>query len=95
MERYGIIKIPTDHNISRFIELPGKDGKHYIMFLEDVILQHIDAIFPGYIVKNWYSLKLTRDADMDYDEYEGDDLIDAIDRIRSDSLSGKTQPLSV
>jgi polyphosphate kinase len=82
-ERYGIVKIPTDHNISRFLELPGQEDKHYIMFLEDVIMRHINAIFPGYRVLNWYSLKLTRDADMEYDDYEGDDLIDAIDRIRS------------
>ena len=82
-ERYGMVKIPTDHNISRFLELPENDGKHYIMFLEDVIMQHIDSIFPGYKVKNSYSLKLTRDADMEYDDYEGEDLIDAIDRIRS------------
>ena len=64
-ERYGMVKIPTDHNISRFLELPENDGKHYIMFLEDVIMQHIDSIFPGYKVKNSYSLKLTRDADME------------------------------
>ena len=88
-ERYSIIKIPTDHNISRFIELPGKNDKHYIMFLEDVIMHHIDAIFPGYKVLNRYSLKLTRDADMDYDDFEGDDLIDAIDRIRSFRSVGK------
>jgi len=89
LERYGIVKIPTDHNISRFVELPKKDGKHYIMFVEDVIMQHIDAIFPGYKVKNNYSLKLTRDADMEYDDYEGEDLIDAIDRIRSHRSVGK------
>ena len=88
-ERYGMVKIPTDHNISRFLELPENDGKHYIMFLEDVIMQHIDAIFPGYNVKNSYSLKLTRDADMEYDDYEGEDLIDAIDRIRSVRSVGK------
>jgi polyphosphate kinase len=89
VERYGMVKIPTDHNISRFLELPEKDGKFYIMFLEDVIMQHIDAIFPGYKVKNSYSLKLTRDADMEYDDYEGEDLIDAIDRIRSVRSVGK------
>ena len=88
-ERYGIVKIPTDHNISRFLELPGSEGKHYIMFLEDVIMRHIDAIFPGYRVLNWYSLKLTRDADLEYDDYEGDDLIDTIDRIRSIRSVGK------
>jgi len=89
VERYGIIKIPTDHNISRFVELPEAKGKHYIMFLEDVIMKHIDAIFPGYKVKSSYSLKLTRDADMEYDDYEGDDLIDAIDKIRSKRSVGK------
>jgi len=89
VERYGIIKIPTDHNISRFVELPEAKGKHYIMFLEDVIMKHIDAIFPGYKVKSSYSLKLTRDADMEYDDYEGDDLIDAIDKIRSMRSVGK------
>ncbi len=88
-DRYGIIKIPTDHNISRFLELPQEDEKHYIMFLEDMIMRHIDAIFPGYRVKNWYSLKLTRDADMEYDDFEGEDLIDAIDRIRSARSVGK------
>jgi len=89
LERYGMIKIPTDHNISRFLELPVKDGNYYIMFLEDVIMRHIDAIFPGYNVKNSYSVKLTRDADLEYDDYEGDDLIDAIDRIRSIRSVGK------
>jgi polyphosphate kinase len=88
-ERYSIVKIPTDHNFPRFLELPGKDGKHYIMFLEDVIIRHIDAILPGYKILNYYSLKLTRDADMDYDDFEGEDLIDAIDRIKSVRSVGK------
>ncbi|MFH0757929.1 MAG: polyphosphate kinase 1, partial [Bacteroidota bacterium] len=88
-ERYAIVKIPTDHNFNRFIELPGKNGEHYIMFLEDVIMRHIDSIFPGYEVVNWYSIKLTRDGDMEYDEYEGDDLIEAIDRIKSVRSVGK------
>ncbi len=82
-KRYAIVKIPTDNNISRFLELPNEGDTHYIMFIEDVIMRHIDAIFPGYRVKNWYSLKLTRDGDMEYDDYEGEELIDAIDRIRS------------
>jgi polyphosphate kinase len=87
--RYGIVKIPTDHNFSRFLELPRNGNEHYIMFLEDVIMRNIDAIFPGYRVLNWYSFKMTRDADMEYDDYEGDDLIDAIDRIRSMRSVGK------
>ncbi len=87
--RYGLIKLPTDHNISRFVELSPLNGNNYIMFLEDVIMKHANKIFPGYTVKEWYSIKLTRDADLEYDEYEEDDLIDAIERISSSRNLGK------
>ncbi|MFZ5941554.1 MAG: polyphosphate kinase 1 [Bacteroidota bacterium] len=88
-ERYALVKIPTDHGISRFIELPEDNGRYYIMFLEDVVMRHVDAIFPGYTVKDWYSIKLTRDADLEYDDYEGEDLIDAIEQLRSQRSLGK------
>lgn len=78
---YGLIKLPTDHNITRFIELTPRENKHYVMFLEDVIMRHINKIFPGYEAQNWYAIKLTRDADLDYDEYEGDELIDLIAKL--------------
>ncbi len=87
--RYGLIKVPTDHNISRFIELTPVNGNHYIMFLEDVIMKHPNKIFPGYTVNEWYTIKLTRDADLEYDEYEEEDLIDAIERISSSRTLGK------
>jgi polyphosphate kinase len=86
--KYGIIKLPTDHNISRFIELPEKNGQYNIMFLEDVIMRFAHKIFPGYIVKDWHSIKLTRDADMDYDDYEGEELIRAISKIKSSRSLG-------
>ncbi len=75
-DQYSLIKVPLDRNLPRFIQLPSDDGKHYIMFLEDVIMRHADAIFPGYLVNNYYSIKLTRDADLEYDDYEGEELID-------------------
>jgi polyphosphate kinase len=86
--KYALIKLPTDHNISRFIELPEKKGQYPIMFLEDVIMYFAHKIFPGYIVKDWYSIKLTRDADMDYDDYEGEELIRAISKIKSSRTLG-------
>lgn len=88
-KRYGLIKLPTDHNISRFVELNASDGKFYIMFLEDLIMKHANKIFPGYTVKKWHTIKLTRDADLDYDEYEEDDLIEAIGKISKSRTLGK------
>jgi polyphosphate kinase len=86
--KYGIIKLPTDHNISRFIEFPEKNGQYHIMFLEDVIMHFVDKIFPGYLIKDWHSIKLSRDADMDYDDYEGEELIRAITKIKSSRSLG-------
>jgi len=86
--KYGIIKLPTDHNIPRFIELPVVDGKYPIIFLDDMIMHFIHKIFPGYLVRSWHSIKLTRDADLDYDEFEGDNLIKAITGIRASRSLG-------
>ncbi len=88
-EQYGIIKVPLDRNLPRFIELPPHDGHYKIMFLEDLIMRHVEAIFPGYIVNNFYSIKLTRDADLEYDDYEGEDLIDVIEDLRKHRSLGK------
>jgi polyphosphate kinase len=87
--RYGLIKIPTDHNIPRFIELESRNGNNYVMFIEDVIMRHSNKIFTGYSVKKWYTIKLTRDADLDFDEYDEEELIDAISKISSSRTLGE------
>lgn len=88
-EQYGIIKVPLDRNLPRFIELPNEGDKHKIIFLEDLIMRHVEAIFPGYIVNNFYSIKLTRDADLEYDDYEGEELIEVIEDLRKHRSLGK------
>ncbi len=88
-EQYGIIKVPLDRNLPRFIELPRDDDKHKIIFLEDLIMRHVDAIFPGYIIKKYFSIKLTRDADLEYDDYEEEDLIEVIEDLRKHRSLGK------
>lgn len=70
--RYAIIKVPS-HRFARFIELPEKNGKHYIMFLDDIIKKRMKVLFPGYKIDSSYSFKLSRDADLLIeDEYSGD-----------------------
>jgi polyphosphate kinase len=88
-EQYGLIKLPVDRNIPRFVQLPSENGEHYVMFLEDVIMHEIEAIFPGYIVKDFYSIKLTRDADLEYDDYEGEHLLDVIEDLKKTRSLGK------
>nr|MCQ5196074.1 hypothetical protein [Parabacteroides merdae] len=60
---YALMKIPYA-KVPRFIELPTHEGKHYIMFIDDIIRANLSSIFPGYVVESCYSIKISRDADI-------------------------------
>ena len=49
------------------------------MLLEDLIAHHLDALFPGMHVRDAYLFRVTRDADLDLQEDEADDLLRAIE----------------
>ncbi|HWR33897.1 MAG TPA: polyphosphate kinase 1 [Chitinophagaceae bacterium] len=69
---YALLNIPST-NLPRFLELTDIGEDHYILFLDDVIRENLQEIFPGYIIHGAYSVKLTRDAEMNLeDEFAGD-----------------------
>jgi len=69
---YASLEIPTDH-LSRWVTLPALDGRHYVMFLDDVIRFNMKKLFPGYEILESRAIKLTRDADIPIeDEFSGD-----------------------
>lgn len=71
-ERYAIVNIPSAY-LPRFTQLPNIGEVHYLLFLDDVVRQNLPTIFPGFQVNGCYSIKLTRDAEMNLeDEYSGD-----------------------
>ncbi|MDN3677567.1 polyphosphate kinase 1 [Flavobacterium paronense] len=65
--RYAIIEIPK--NINRVQELPVKDGKQYLMLLDDIIRYNINSIFNifDYESISAHMIKITRDAQLDID----------------------------
>ena len=40
--------LPIPAQIDRFIALPAGDGGHRFILLEELLLMHIDSLFPGY-----------------------------------------------
>ncbi|HAD01872.1 MAG TPA: RNA degradosome polyphosphate kinase, partial [Porphyromonadaceae bacterium] len=58
---YALMKIPYA-KVPRFIELPEHEGKHYVMFIDDIIRANLQSVFPGYIIDSCYSIKISRDA---------------------------------
>lgn len=68
----GLLNIPSS-NLSRFFELPMLGDDNYIIFLDDVIRENLAEVFAGFTIHGAWTVKLTRDAEMNIeDEFIGD-----------------------
>ncbi len=65
---YGLVEIPSD-DLGRFVVLPGRGDRHYIMLLEDVIRYNLDEIFNLFEYEDIeaHIIKISRDAQFDED----------------------------
>jgi polyphosphate kinase len=64
--------VPIPQQISRFVVLPGK-GYRYLP-LEELILMHLEQLFPGYALKGHCSFSVLRDSDLEVED-EAEDLV--------------------
>ncbi len=70
--QYALLNIPSA-GLPRFLELPLVNDDNYILFIDDVIRENLAVVFPGSAIHGVYSVKLTRDAEMNLDdEFIGD-----------------------
>lgn len=77
---YGLLNIPSS-NLPRFTELPKLGDDHYLLFMDDVIKENLQEVFPGFTIHGAWSVKLTRDAEMNIeDEFTGD-IADKIEKL--------------
>ena len=71
--RFARVKVPPV--LPRFIALP--DGERFVL-LEQVIALHLPALFPGMEIVSHHYFRVTRDADLDLDDDEAEDLMAAV-----------------
>ncbi|MGQ7867883.1 polyphosphate kinase 1 [Sunxiuqinia sp. sy24] len=66
---YALIRVPNI-SLSRFLVLPEKDGRKYVIMLDDVIRFSLPDIFPLFNYDHFeaYTIKVTRDAELDLDD---------------------------
>ncbi len=95
------IKIPTK-NIGRFVYIPNEiietnDEKEYFLItVEDLIGNNINALFNGMECLNYSFFRVTRDADLELKELEADDLLLAIEQsLQKRRLGGDVVRLEV
>ena len=72
------VKVPP--SLPRFVPVESAPhGQHWFVMLEDIIAHNLEALFPGLRVNASYVFRVTRDADLDLQEDEADDLLRAIE----------------
>ena len=74
---FARVKVPS--SLSRLVPVGAPEGRKHFVALEDVIAHNLDALFPGMDVRASYCFRVTRDADLDLQEDEADDLLRAIE----------------
>ncbi len=68
----ALLPIPTQ--IDRFVRLPAPEGAARFLPLEELLLLHIGALFPGYKLTGSCSFRVLRDSDLEVEE-EAEDLV--------------------
>ncbi len=71
--RFARIKVPP--SLPRFLALPD----NRFVAVEQVIVAHLDQMFPGMQVVGGWPFRVTRNADLALDDEDADDLLEAVE----------------
>lgn len=84
----GIVQVPSV--LSRLLEVPGEEKRSFV-FLEDVINEHCSDLYSGCKILDVVPFRITRDADLEFDEDDIDNLLKEVEK----SLRKRTRGASV
>jgi polyphosphate kinase len=66
--------LPIPQQIARFVPLPAKEGEHRFLPLEELLLLHLNMLFPGYTDRGHCAFRVLRDSDLEVED-EAEDLV--------------------
>jgi polyphosphate kinase len=73
---FAVVQVPT--TTPRLVELRKQPGQRAFALLEDVVARHVSELFPGLRIASVASFRVTRNWDLEFDEEEAEDLLEAI-----------------
>ena len=76
-EFFARVKVPEI--LPRFIAT-AKTGSTRFLPLEDLIAIHLQELFPGMVIEDHYTFRITRNQDIDLDEEESEDILTSIEQ---------------
>lgn len=74
-EKISVLQVPN--NFPRFHQI-NKDSEYNFILLEDIIKANAFKLFPGMKILESYAFRITRNADLELEEEEADDLLTLI-----------------
>lgn len=74
---FARVKVPS--NLPRFVET-GKAGVRRFVPLEEVIIANLHELFQGMEIRDHYTFRLTRNADLELEEEESEDLLASMEQ---------------
>jgi polyphosphate kinase len=87
-EKFARLKVPN--TLARLIPIKRSSGSarkdgtipfhHYFVWLEQVIMANLAALFPGMEVVAAYPFRIIRDADVQIQQIEADDLLESMEQ---------------
>ncbi|MTJ09891.1 polyphosphate kinase 1 [Anabaena sp. UHCC 0204] len=101
-EFFARVKVPRV--LPRFLPLPpelgmqedGKIANWTGIPLEQAIAHNLESLFPGMNIQEYHPFRITRDADLELEEDEADDLLLAIEQeLRKRRMGGNTVRLEI
>ncbi len=101
-EFFARVKVPKV--LPRFLPLPpelgiqhdDKPGVWTGIPLEQAIAHNLESLFPGMNIQEYHTFRITRDADLELEEDEADDLLLAIEQeLRKRRVGGSTLRLEI
>ncbi|HNV69456.1 MAG TPA: polyphosphate kinase 1, partial [Candidatus Ozemobacteraceae bacterium] len=79
-QSYRFAVIPLPRSLPRFVALPGEIGYQFVL-LEEVILLHLERLFPGEPICESIPFRITRNADLTMAEDEVDNFLEEMEEV--------------
>jgi polyphosphate kinase len=103
LPRFVPLPIDADLPLPQVLDNPSLDNPRSVKSpvwagvpLEQVIAHNLGALFPGMDIQEYYPFRVTRDADLEVEEDEADDLMQAIEQeLRKRRVGGSVVRLEI
>jgi polyphosphate kinase len=77
-EYFARIKVPPI--LSRFVSVSPAPQSTRFLPLEDLISIHLQELFPGMLIQDHYTFRITRNQDIDLDEEDSENLLTSLEQ---------------